>query len=283
MKQRTAMTTSLSRASKSRFKPMLAAMLLVVAVSSISAQTARPPESSLSSPQIPPLPAAYDIVSVKPHKDDPAVGSWWRTTPTGFSANVPVRSLIMSAYNLIMLDQISGLPDWAERENFDVEGKLDVDTAEVFAKLPRTDQIKQSALMLQNLLADRFKLRVRIEMKDLPVYNLVVAKNGIKMKEASPSENSSYSMGMGRINSKAMDLAALIASLSNPAGRKIIDKTGLTGKYQVDLTWAWNDDPNATGPSLFSALQDQLGLKLEPAKAPVDVVVIDHLERPSEN
>jgi uncharacterized protein (TIGR03435 family) len=80
-----------------------------------------------------------------------------------------------------------------------------------------------------------------------------------------------------------MDLAALIASLSNPAGRKIIDKTGLTGKYQVDLTWAWNDDPNAAGPSLFSALQDQLGLKLEPAKAPVDVVVIDHLERPSEN
>ena len=230
-----------------------------------------------------PLPTSYDVVSVRPHKDDPAVGSWWRTTPSGFSAITSVRGLIMSAYNLIMLDQISGLPEWAEREDFEVEGKLDADTVEAFRKLSRAEQNKQRQLMMKSLLADRFKLKVRVEMKDLPVYNLVVAKNGIKMKEASPSENSGYSMGLGRIDGKSMEIEALGASLSNPAGRKIIDKTGLTGKYQVALTWAWDDDPNATGPSLFTALEDQLGLKLEPAKAPVDVVVIDHIERSSEN
>jgi uncharacterized protein (TIGR03435 family) len=285
------MTVSRYRTFTSNFILTLAAILQVGAIPCISAQTTQPPESATPSGKPSPLPAAYDVVSVKPHKaDDPAVGSRWRTAPTGFSANVSVRSLIMSAYNLIMLDQISGLPDWAERENFDVEGKLDADTAEVFGKLSRSDQTRQRQLMMQDLLADRFRLRVRLETKDLPVYNLVVAKNGLKMKESPPSENSGYSMGMdsmgmGRINSKAMEVAALVASLSNPVGRKIIDKTSLTGKYEVNLTWAWNDEPGSgdNGPSIFTALQEQLGLKLESARAPIDVVVIDHIERPSEN
>ena len=80
-----------------------------------------------------------------------------------------------------------------------------------------------------------------------------------------------------------MSIAFLCASLSHSAGRLIIDKTGLTGNYEINLTWAWNDDPNSTAPSLFSALEEQLGLKLESAKAPLDVVVIDHIERPTEN
>lgn len=272
-------------ASESKFKQVAASILLLVVISSISAQTTQHPEPAIPSLKPSQLPTAYDIVSVKPHKDDPAVGSWWRTTSTGFSASGPVRSLVMSAYNLIMLDQISGLPDWAERENFDIEGKLDADTAEIFGKLSRSDQSRQRQLMMRELLADRFRLSVRMEEKDLPVYNLVIAKNGIKMKEVPPSENSGYRMGMGSINSKGMDVAALAASLSNPAGRKIIDKTGLTGKYEINLNWAWNDEPGSAdaGPSIFTALQEQLGLKLEPAKAPIDVVLIDHIERPSEN
>jgi len=284
------MATSRCRASESRFKQVAAAILILVVISSISAQSTQHPETAIPSRKPSPLPTAYDVVSIKPHKDDPAVGSRWRTTPTGFSADVSVRGLIMSAYNLIMLDQISGLPDWAERENFDVEGKLDAETAEVFGKLSHSDQTRQHQLMMQALLADRFKLRVRVETKDLPVYNLVVAKNGVKMKEAPPSEQGGYGMGMdsmgvGRINSKGMEIAALVQSLSNPVGRKIIDKTGLTAKYEVNLTWAWNDDPGSgdSGPSIFTALQEQLGLKLEPAKAPIDVIVIDHIERPSEN
>ena len=261
----------------------LAALLFACAFSwnSAIAQIPQPPAAAASSEKS--LPTAYDVVSVKPHKGDD--GSWWRTTSGAFSAEVPVRSLIMSAYNLIMLDQVSGLPDWAERDSFDVEGKLDSDTAEAFARLSRSDQSRQRQLMMQALLADRFKLRIRRETRELAVYNLVIAKGGIKMKEAPPTERSSYSMGLGRINGDAMQIDNLAFSLSNPVGRLIIDKTGLTGKYQVSLNWAWNDEPGSgdTGPSIFTALQEQLGLKLEPAKAPIDVVVIDHIERPSEN
>jgi uncharacterized protein (TIGR03435 family) len=280
------MATSRSGVLASGLKLSVAAILLVVSLASMRPQTLQPPQSAVPSAKTSPLPAAYDIVSVKAHKvDDPGVGSWWRDTPTGFSANVSVRSLIMSAYNLIMLDQLSGLPDRAERENFDVEGKFDADTADAFAKLSRSDQTRQRQLMLQALLADRFKLRVHIETNNLPVYILVVAKDGPKMKQEPPSENSGYSMGLGGISSKGMEVSGLVISLSNPVGRKIIDKTGLTGKYEVNLNWASNDDPRSgdTGPSIFTALQEQLGLKLEPAKAPIDVVVIDHLERPSEN
>jgi uncharacterized protein (TIGR03435 family) len=230
------------------------------------------------------LPTAYDIVSVRPQKEDNSgVGSYWRHTPSGFSANVPVYSLITGAYNVMMEDQISGLPDWARTENFDIEAKLDPDNAEAVGKLHGDDRVKENALLLRALLADRFRMKAHIEVKELPVYNLVIAKSGLKMKEAAPDQSPGYRMGLGNIAGQSLFIGNLVGSLSHPAGRLIIDKTGLSGKYQVDLTWAWDDDPNATGPSLFTALQEQLGLKLEPAKAPLDVVVIDHIERPSEN
>jgi uncharacterized protein (TIGR03435 family) len=229
------------------------------------------------------LPTAYDIVSVRPQKEDPQVGSYWRSAPYGFSASVPVYSLITSAFHVIMEDQISGLPDWGRTENFNIEAKLDPENAEAIRKLHGDDRGKENALLLQSLLADRFRMKAHTEVKELPVYNLVVAKSGLKMKEAAPDQPFGYRMGLGKITGQSVVIASLIGSLSHPAGRLIIDKTGLTGRYQVDLTWAWDDDPNATGPSLFTALQEQLGLKLESARAPVDVVVIDHIERPSEN
>jgi uncharacterized protein (TIGR03435 family) len=263
-------------------------MLSFLAVSSAPLVLARQAPQTVDSKALPRnsgVSAAYDVVSIKPHKDD-NVGSWWRTTSSGFSANVQVRSLIMSAFHLVMFDQLSGLPPWADNENFDVEAKLDPDNADAFQKLPNEDKNRQYDLMLQSLLTDRFKLAIRREQKELPVYNLVIAKGGCKLKDASASEKGNgFSMGMGRLEGKAVSIQSLVLSLSNPVGRLIIDKTGLTGKYEINLTWAWNDQPGSAnaGPSLFSALQDQLGLKLEPAKAPVDVVVVDHLERPSEN
>ena len=230
------------------------------------------------------LPGAYDVISVRPHKEDKSgVGSHWQSNPAGFSANVPLRSLITSAYNVIMPDQVSGLPGWADTENFDVEAKLDPENAEAIGKLHGDDRRNQHALLMKALLADRFKMQAHVEVRELPVYNLVIAKTGLKMKGVSPDQPSGYSMGMGNIKSEGMPIAGLVGSLSHLAGRLIIDKTGLPGKYQVNLTWAWNDDPNSSAPSLFTALQEQLGLKLEPAKAPVDIVVIDHIERPSEN
>ena len=117
---------------------------------------------------------------------------------------------------------------------------------------------------------------------ELPVYFLVVAKQGSKLHESAPEENTSSSWGPGKFASHHCKMSGLASSLSGAADRIVIDKTGLTGEYDIDLTWAPDNQPDA-GPSIFSALQEQLGLKLEPAKAALDVVVIDHIERPSEN
>jgi uncharacterized protein (TIGR03435 family) len=261
----------------------LALTMLIYFSEAITAQSAPPSNVAISaSPTA--LPTAYDIISIRPHEEDNSrTGSYWRQTPAGFSANVPVRSLIMTAYHLIMLDQIVGLATWGESDTFDIEAKLDPENADAVAKLHGDDRIKENADLMKALLADRFKMKAHTEVKDLPVYTLVIAKNGSKLKVAPANQPTGFGMGMGTINSKGMPIASLAASLSHPAGRLILDKTGLTSNYEVNLTWAWNDDPTSTSPSLFSALQYQLGLKLEPAKAPVDVVVIDHLERPSEN
>ena len=138
---------------------------------------------------------------------------------------------------------------------------------------------------MRQILEDRFALKYHIEKRELPLYDLVIAKHGPKIKESTPGGNFTNGMSPGKLSMHAYPMSALAASLSGAVGRLIIDKTGLTGQYDIDLTWAWRDDPGSgdTGPSIFTAIQEQLGLKLEPAKAPIDVVVIDHIERPSEN
>jgi len=267
--------------------PLLCLSLLALPMlpGSTAAQSAASADTSSQTASTVALPAAYDVISVRPHRqEDQRVGSYWRTSPSGFTAaNVPVRSLITSAYNVIMPEQITGLPGWAQTENFDIEAKFDPENAEAVTKLRGDDRQKENSVLMQALLADRFRLKARVEQKELPVYNLVVAKGGPKIKQADASLPTGYGMGLGTLHGKAMAIAALCAGISHSAGRLVIDKTSLTGNYEIDLTWAWNDDPNSTAPSLFSALEEQLGLKLEPAKAPLDVVVIDHIERPTEN
>lgn len=263
-------------------------IILVLAATTLFFSTALAQDAA-PSPATPPakpdaLPTAYDVVSIKPHKaDNSGVGSYWRSSKSGFSADVPVWSLITGAYHVMMEDQVSGLPDWARTENFDVEAKLDAENAGAVNKLHGEEGRNENAVLMRSLLEDRFKLKAHVEVKDLPVYNLVVAKRGLKIKEVAPDQHGGFTMSPNSIKSESLQIASLVGSLSHPSGRLIIDKTGLTGRYQVDLTWAREGDPNDTGPSLFTALEEQLGLKLEPAKAPLNVVVIDHIERPSEN
>lgn len=153
--------------------------------------------------------------------------------------------------------------------------------------------------MFQKLLADRFKLAVHWEMRELPVYALIVAKKGSKLQPAKEtsqgSGTSAHSSRSGsQFTAKGVTLPELAQALSQELfrelGRDIIDKTEIKGRY--DLTLNWTPDAGAatdaassadSGPSIFTAVQEQLGLKLEPAKAPVQVLVIDHAEMPSEN
>lgn len=235
-------------------------------------------------------PPAFDVVSIRPHKQTIDGSSWASPTPNGYEArNASVRRLLERAYDVRCRDQLAGLPDWAEPSGgtFDIEARMDGDALVDFQKLSSDRQQAQAALMLQSLLADRFKLKVHHETRVISVYALMVAKSGFKLKQSEAPENL-YGMMEGRnsIYIRGGPIGArFIAGLSDKTGRIVIDKTGLTGSYDIDFKWTPDEDIAAgvSGPSLFTALEEQLGLKLVPAKAPLDVLVIDHIEKPSEN
>jgi uncharacterized protein (TIGR03435 family) len=253
---------------------------------------------------------AYDVISIKPYKGDNSsarVGS-----PHGnlSMVNLQLILLIEIAYG-VSNDRISGEPGWVGSDRFDVEAKMDEEAAAAYEKLPKEQQETQRQLMVQSLLADRCKLKVHHETKILPTYALVIAKGGFKLKDADP--NNTYanvktpvgvpSAGMMRVmvmgpgynlTAQAIPISRLVGQLSVMVRGPVVDKTGLTGKYDFTLQWAPDQraappDENGSlpqadsGPSIFTALQEQLGLKLESTKSPLDTIVVDHIERPSEN
>jgi uncharacterized protein (TIGR03435 family) len=191
-------------------------------------------------------------------------------------ANVNLKEVIGMAYK-VQQYQITG-PDWINTERFDIVAK--------FAPHSAADQL---AVMLQTLLADRFKLTLHRETKELPMYTLVVAKNGPKFKSIESESGISYNSSRTHWHVTAkVTMHRFAEFLSDEAGRPVVDETGLSGSYEMTLDWAPDDAPapndSAAGPSLFTALQEQLGLKLDPTKGPVETLVIDRAERtPTEN
>jgi len=260
---------------------LLPACLLMLQL--VSAQTAPAPAAHDDAKTL-----AYEAVAIHPSKM--ANGMMWNGNDDSFTTSgTTVRSLLMNAYDLILMDQIEGLPSWGDSDKFDIQAKMDAETAAALKNLPREARNKQRGQMLQAILAERFNLKIRRDTKVLPCYELVVAKGGAKLKESAPDAPGGYSMNTGSnssfINGHGMQLTSLAYSLSNTVGRIIVDKTGLTGKYEIDLKWSPQENPGSddSGPSIFTALQEQLGLKLEPTKAPVESIVIEHVERPTEN
>jgi uncharacterized protein (TIGR03435 family) len=143
-------------------------------------------------------------------------------------------------------------------------------------------------------LADRFQLKLHRETKDEPVYALVVGKSGTKLQQSSGNEASGFRglrIGRGQFTGSVATLEMLTTALANQVGRPVLDRTGLNGSFNFKLEWIPDAAPggdapspsDSTGPSLFTALQEQLGLKLESARGPVEILVIDHVERPGEN
>jgi uncharacterized protein (TIGR03435 family) len=260
------------------------------------------------------------VVSVKPNHGG-AGGVMIRMAPGGrFEAqNITVKFLLEEAYD-VKDNQISGAPGWLDSERFDIEAKPE--DAPAGDKQNQDPQARHARIMLmmQSMLADRFKLTLHHETKDLQLYALVVAKNGPKLHETTapaidpsasgplppggPMPRGSMRMtGRGDLTVAGVALSEFANVLSRQIGRLVVDKTGLTGSYDFTLKWTPDEGqgqmfggpgggpdgrpapppPDASGPSLFTALQEQLGLKLETQKGPVDTIVIDHVERPSEN
>ena len=226
---------------------------------------------------------AYDAVTIKP---DPDGHGFFKLSPDSFSmGGMPVWVLIRSAYGVLMEGQVVGLPAWARTEPIAVEAKMDLDTARALEKLPLMERWKQSQLMLQAILANRFALKAHRETRDLPIYELTIAKGGSKMKQTTPDSgggNANYASG--KVTAHEISIESLAANLSFAVGRVVVNKTGLEGGYDFTLDYAPDGaDASDTRPSIFTALEEQLGLKLEPARGPVDVIVVDHIERPTAN
>ena len=262
----------------------------------------------------------YDVVSIKLLKGQGTLmysGLVADLSPGGISVRkATLIDLLQSAYAEIdrsssgfglRVEQITGYPNWAYTALYTIEGKLGPSMANQLGKLSPLAQTLARAHMLQAMLADRFKLKVHAENREGRVYYLGIAKGGPKMKQATPGEvYPQYTFG-GQVlsnepglvvmprpepgSTKRVGLGApterLVQNLSSWLHCPVIDKTGLTGKYDFELQWTAKEDaetgPAANWPSLFTAIQKQLGLKLEPGKGPVPFLVIDHAEMASEN
>lgn len=212
--------------------------------------------------------------------------------------NASLKSLILSAYDLREY-QLAGAAGWMDSERYTIiaKGTLPEGPAD-FRNMNDRQRKASSALVrarLRNLLAERFHLVVHKESKELPVYALVVAKGGVKMTANTAPDGSPNGIMIGRAMFKATraSMEAIVQSLSSVVGRPVRDETGLSGFYDVKLEWtpdaapstaaAAERPPETFGPTLFTALQEQLGLKLESKKGAVETVVIDRAERPTEN
>jgi bla regulator protein BlaR1 len=259
------------------------------------------------------LAPVYEVTSVKPNKSSNPVRAIRATPDRLIVTNFTLFMLVRTAYG-VQDFQISGGPTWFNADNYDIEAKMDSAIVDKMGKLSPGQRNIETLRMLQSLLVDRFKLSLHRETRELPVYALVIAKDGPKFHEARPGDT--YPNGMmgpggrpagpglaeperGKLVGQAVSLSYLAEVLSGEnLGRTVLNRTGLAGDYDFTLQWTPDQDraptsghqstdnassSESTWPSIFTAIQEQLGLKLESQKGPIEVLVIDHAEKPLEN
>jgi uncharacterized protein (TIGR03435 family) len=247
---------------------------------------------------------AFEVASVKIDTSGKGGGTMGPRPGGFFATNLPLRVFLMYAYappnGQLLPAQIIGGPDWIQTDNFDIDARLEENE--------RVLPIEQIKLMLQSLLEDRFQLKAHRDTRDLPVYNLVLTRKGPKLsedqtppdprrafitfasdgKQQSPLPRGAMRVVTGAtttITGTAITVSQIITLLQSKSDRIIVDKTGFSGLLDVHLEFSQDlgaATPDASAPSLFAAIQE-LGFKLEPGKAPLEVLVIDRVLRPSEN
>jgi uncharacterized protein (TIGR03435 family) len=265
--------------------------LLLFALPAITQQLAA------ATPQ-PPLPT-YDAVSIHPHNALDNNHSFSFHADSFSTTNITLKELLSYAYQ-IREDLISGLPGWVDSTHFDISARVSDPDHSVLGKLTR-DQIKA---MIRPVLADRFQLKLHPEIKTLPVFDLVLTKDGPKFQKSPPPpddpgnptpkrqrQNTSWQFNNGDLTATAITMGSFAITLEGQVNRTIINKTGLTDPYDLKLKWTPDEDANKPAdngvadhpPDIFTALQEQLGLKLVSTKGPVTTLVVDHAEKPSPN
>jgi uncharacterized protein (TIGR03435 family) len=264
------------------FTPLL---LQVLHPPVLLAQTANPSDapddSTREQPMAPDADPGFLVATIRP-SDPNATGGW--AFPTNghhvSGTNVDLVTLIKIAYG-IHGKQIVGAPEWLSKDHYDINGVPDA---------PGVPNFEQTREMYRKLLADRFHLVFHRETREIPIYALTIAKGGPNLKPAGPDEttNTGNSGAPGERITKfrSMSMPNFALNMNLYEDRPVRDQTGLSGKFDFTLRWS-TDVAHAAdvdaAPSLFTAVKDQLGLRLEAVKGPAEVFVIDHVERPSEN
>jgi uncharacterized protein (TIGR03435 family) len=250
-------------------------------VASDAAAPADPAPSSSSA-------ITYDVMSIKPNKTSSGNVDVYSRGDSFSATNVSLKQLLEDVYD-IKQDLISGLSGPIESARFDIEAKIvDPDRAALKKMTP-----EQERVMLLPLLNERFQLKLHTETKILPVYDLVVLPGGPKFKPSATQTDhggGSTSINGSRTSTKLtahdLPMTSLAKRLAGAVHRTVIDKTGLSGNFDLAMEWSNEDNPDSGAesfPDVFTAVQEQLGLKLQPSKGPVETLVVDHAEMPSEN
>jgi bla regulator protein blaR1 len=252
---------------------------------------------------------SYEVATIKPLAPD--VASVMVKLPPGVSLSpLSIRRYIMNAYGAIYAPQVIGGPDWLNKDAYLIQGKIPDDLQPALQQMTRDQRLNKTRMMQQSLLADRFHLKAHFETRVLPVYELVPASGGLKLTQVpSPQESNPGSPGMPTggsllpgsssttvnsnglrvLNARAIKMQLLTRIIVGDLGeRPVVDRTGFTGSFDITaLTWAPLAEPgNANqpeGPPIQNALKQKLGIRVIPAKDPIEVLVIDHIERPTPN
>lgn len=229
---------------------------------------------------------SFEVASIKPSTTNEPRYYKFNVGDDRFrGTNISLKDWIKTAWAVTDFE-MTGAPQWTSSENFDIDAK---------AENP-IRSVDEGFQMLKSLLEDRFGLKVHRETKQMPMYSLMVGKNGPKMKLSADQTGTTggvREVRFGRIAGEAVPVSMIAGILTGLAGRRVLNKTGLMGRYDVDLRYtpdsgqALGATPEPTDSpdeeSLFGALQTQLGLKLEPTRGPIEMLIIDHIERPSSN
>ena len=271
------------------FARSLIFVLPLLAAAAVSAQVVK---SDGPKPQ-------FEVATVRPNGSG-AANSSINVQPGGrlTATNQTLRNLIRNAFNR-QPDQMVGGPDWIDSDRFDIVAKVSDADLDAKGMMPAP----QFMLRVQSLLEDRFRMITHWETRELPVYALVIAtpgKLGPKLRahtggcdrarDAGPPAPGTPPMNCGtrtnmtptagKVSGSGITMQTFARNLAGGTGRNVVDKTALEGSYDLELEFTPDQSPDTTGPSLFTAMQEQLGLKLDAQHAPVEVVVIDRLEKP---
>lgn len=226
----------------------------------------------------------FEVASVKPFETSDLRANISLEPNGKFTARATLRALVAFAWDL-RNDAVTGGPGWMDSIVYDIEATPD---------RPGRPALPQLQQMLQSLLTERFRLQLRHQTRDESLYNLVVAKGGSKLKPSAPDLAPNLNNGRGHLSGRSAPLSDLAKMLAGRVNRVVVDKTGLAGNYDFELNWSPAPGENGAGPgdgpasdadapALFTALREQLGLRLQPTHGPVEVLAITDAEKPAAN